>query len=170
MCSTDIFLGLLALLFPPIAVWVKCGICSADSIINILLCVLGYLPGLIHAWYIIAKYPEPTYEYEGPADAEGGHIYVFVRDGHGGHRSQRVNQQPRPAIHGGNMNYGSTAASQQPGQVGAGPKPVSMHTPQPGPQQHAPQESGAGPSDGPAPPSYAQVVAAGGDHKVQTQD
>jgi uncharacterized membrane protein YqaE (UPF0057 family) len=32
------------------AVWVKRGICSGDSIINILLCVLGYLPGLIHAW------------------------------------------------------------------------------------------------------------------------
>jgi len=27
----------------PLAVWVKCGICSADSLINILLCVLGYV-------------------------------------------------------------------------------------------------------------------------------
>ena len=43
MCSTDIFLGLLALVFPPVAVWVKRGICSADSVINILLCVLGYV-------------------------------------------------------------------------------------------------------------------------------
>ena len=31
-------------------VWVKRGICSCDSIINIALCMLGYLPGLIHAW------------------------------------------------------------------------------------------------------------------------
>jgi hypothetical protein len=31
-------------------VWVKRGICSADSFINIALCCLGYLPGLIHAW------------------------------------------------------------------------------------------------------------------------
>ena len=28
-------------------VWIKAGICSADSLINILLCVLGYIPGLI---------------------------------------------------------------------------------------------------------------------------
>ncbi len=29
------------------------------------------IPGLIHSWYIIAKFPEPSYEYEGPADSEG---------------------------------------------------------------------------------------------------
>ena len=50
MCSTDIFLGLLAILFPPLAVWVKRGICSADSVINICLCCLGFIPGLLHAW------------------------------------------------------------------------------------------------------------------------
>lgn len=38
MCGSDILLGLLAILFPPLAVWVKRGICSADSLINILLC------------------------------------------------------------------------------------------------------------------------------------
>lgn len=38
MCGSDIFLGLIAVLFPPLAVWVKRGICSADSLINIALC------------------------------------------------------------------------------------------------------------------------------------
>lgn len=38
MCGSDIFLGLLAILFPPLAVWVKRGICSVDSLINIALC------------------------------------------------------------------------------------------------------------------------------------
>jgi uncharacterized membrane protein YqaE (UPF0057 family) len=38
MCGSDIFLGLVAVLFPPLAVWVKRGICSADSLINIALC------------------------------------------------------------------------------------------------------------------------------------
>ncbi|KAK0637065.1 hypothetical protein B0T17DRAFT_482210 [Bombardia bombarda] len=145
MCSTDIFLGLLAILFPPIAVWVKTGICSADSIINILLCMLGFLPGLIHAWYIIAKYPEPSYEYDGPADSEGGQVYVFVRE----------NGQ-RPAQPHGGMNYGtaSNASSSQ--------APAPAHAA----QQHGVDEGG--PSDGHAPPSYAQVVA--GDHKVQSQE
>jgi hypothetical protein len=31
-------------------VWIKRGICSADSFINIALCCLGWLPGLLHAW------------------------------------------------------------------------------------------------------------------------
>jgi uncharacterized membrane protein YqaE (UPF0057 family) len=54
----DIFLILLSVFFPPIPVAVKAGLCSADFFINIALCCLGYFPGLIHAWYIIAKYPE----------------------------------------------------------------------------------------------------------------
>ncbi|KAK0444540.1 uncharacterized protein EV420DRAFT_1277488 [Desarmillaria tabescens] len=29
--------------------------CSADFWINIALCVLGWIPGIIHAWYIISK-------------------------------------------------------------------------------------------------------------------
>ncbi|KAH6632180.1 hypothetical protein F5144DRAFT_602926 [Chaetomium tenue] len=170
MCSQDIFLGLLAVLFPPLAVWVKRGLCSADSIINILLLILGYIPGLLHAWYIIAKYPDPPYDYdyEGvPQDAEHGRIYVFVNGTHGDGRGrgQQAQQgyQPQQAAHAqppkpqGHMDYGTSnsSASQQ-------------H-----PQHHQPQEQGttaeAGPSDGSAPPpSYAQVVA--GDHKVQNHD
>jgi uncharacterized membrane protein YqaE (UPF0057 family) len=46
MCGSDIFLGLIAILFPPIAVWVKRGICSADSLINIALCCASTLPTL----------------------------------------------------------------------------------------------------------------------------
>lgn len=42
MCGSDIFLGLVAILFPPLAVWVKRGICSADSLINIALCSKPY--------------------------------------------------------------------------------------------------------------------------------
>ena len=30
--------------------------------------MLGYLPGLIHAWYIIARHPERDYDYEVIAD------------------------------------------------------------------------------------------------------
>ncbi|KAG7004974.1 hypothetical protein G7Y79_00022g051950 [Physcia stellaris] len=80
MCSSDIFLGLIAILFPPIAVWVKSGICSADSLINLALCCLGFIPGLLHAWYIIAKNPEESSYYETvPPDAEHGRVtYYYV--------------------------------------------------------------------------------------------
>ncbi|KAF2458904.1 hypothetical protein BDY21DRAFT_362427 [Lineolata rhizophorae] len=61
MCGTDCFLALLSILFPPIGVWVKRGLCSADSLINLALCCLGYLPGLLHAWYIIFAYPDDPF-------------------------------------------------------------------------------------------------------------
>ncbi|KAK3294463.1 uncharacterized protein B0H64DRAFT_400757 [Chaetomium fimeti] len=173
MCSNDIFLGLLAVLFPPLPVWVKRGLCSADSIINILLLMLGYIPGLLHAWYIIAKYPEPPYDYEYesvPQDAEHGRIYVFV-NGNGGHGGQppqgyqpQQGAQAQPPKPQGHMNYGTSNTNNN-HSTGA---PAPHHQ-----QQHQPQEQGttaeAGPSDGGAPPpSYAQVVA--GDHKVQNHD
>ncbi|KAG6006702.1 hypothetical protein E4U21_006777 [Claviceps maximensis] len=138
MCSADIFLGVLAILFPPLPVWVKCGICSADSIINILLCCLGFLPGLFHAWYIIAKFPEPPYEYE-TLPQEGGRVtYVYVQ-------SQNVPQ--------GAMSYGTQEGYQQ----GRSSYPAGAP---------AGASAGASHGQGGVPPSYADVVA--GDHKVQT--
>lgn len=135
----------------PYTVWVKRGICSADSIINILLCCLGFIPGLFHAWYIIAKFPEPPYEYEAlPNDREGGRVtYVYVQSPHGsGCNGQQ--QQPRPQ---GGMNYGTQAQNQSQGQQ----------------QQHGVTGAGEGGSNGGGvPPSYAEVVA--GDHKVQSRD
>ena len=56
-CLSDICLVILSVLFPPLPVWIRRGICSCDSLINICLFILGYFPGLIHSWYIIAKYP-----------------------------------------------------------------------------------------------------------------
>ncbi|KAL8391882.1 hypothetical protein RB595_002182 [Gaeumannomyces hyphopodioides] len=159
MCSADVFLGLLAILFPPLPVWVKRGICSADSLINILLCMLGFLPGLLHAWYIIANYPEPDYDYQSlPQDTERV-TYVFV---HGppppGQHNAQYQSQRAPKPSGDNNNsrtYGTNSANASGGQ-----------NPQPQPQQQA--GAGEGSSDGAAPPSYAQVVA--GDNKVQTHD
>lgn len=57
MHAHDWFLVFLAIFVPPVAVWLKRGICSKDFLINILLFLLGFIPGLIHALYIISKYP-----------------------------------------------------------------------------------------------------------------
>ncbi|KAF8498340.1 cation transport-related protein, partial [Gautieria morchelliformis] len=40
---------------PPLGVFLERG-CGADLLINILLTILGYIPGIIHAVYIILKY------------------------------------------------------------------------------------------------------------------
>ncbi|EGN95406.1 hypothetical protein SERLA73DRAFT_60363 [Serpula lacrymans var. lacrymans S7.3] len=45
----------LAFILPPLGVFFERG-CGADLLINILLTCLGWLPGIIHALYIILKY------------------------------------------------------------------------------------------------------------------
>ncbi|PLB49043.1 UPF0057-domain-containing protein [Aspergillus steynii IBT 23096] len=163
MCGSDIFLGILAIFFPPVSVWIKVGICTADSIINLALCCLGYVPGLLHAWYIILKHPEPDYDdpsYEpipaGPGrgrDVENGRVtYYYV--------SHQPGQQPPPRAYGtlGSQNPARTAQSD--GRQAA-----------PKPQQGPPAEGGSSSQshdDSRPPPTYAEAVK--GDNKVQTDD
>ncbi len=45
---------LVAILLPPVGVFMQVGL-TKHFWINILLTILGYLPGIIHAVYIIAK-------------------------------------------------------------------------------------------------------------------
>ena len=50
----DIIRIILSILVPPLGVFLQVGI-GKDFWINILLTLLGYIPGLVHAIYIIAK-------------------------------------------------------------------------------------------------------------------
>ncbi|KAK6531524.1 hypothetical protein TWF281_008321 [Arthrobotrys megalospora] len=191
MCSSDCFLAVLAVLFPPIAVWVKRGVCSADSIINIALLCLGYLPGLLHAWYIIAKYPDPySYSYE-PIEGGNQRVYYYTatypsvashtqpsyapQQQHGCHhhhqQGQNRPQSPRPQT--GPQNYGTTpATSSSPSRPVTETAVADTHKPVPQPQDSLPvangMDHGEGSSAGPSqpPPSYSDVVK--GDYKVQT--
>jgi len=53
--GSDICKILFAIILPPVGVFLERG-CGADLIINIVLTCLGYIPGIIHALYIILKY------------------------------------------------------------------------------------------------------------------
>ncbi|PSK60811.1 hypothetical protein B9Z65_961 [Elsinoe australis] len=53
--GSDIIKIIIAIIVPPIGVFLERG-CGADLLINILLTILGYIPGIIHALYIILKY------------------------------------------------------------------------------------------------------------------
>ncbi|KAH8602072.1 hypothetical protein B0O99DRAFT_605548 [Bisporella sp. PMI_857] len=156
MCSSDLFLGLIAILFPPIAVWVKSGICSADSLINICLCMLGFLPGLLHAWYIIAKYPESDYD-RIPQDEESHRVtYIIVQENGQQRRVPKAAVQPQ--------GYGATAPL-------AAPAPHQSQNGTWNNDNNAGESSSgvAESSNAPAvPPTYAEAVK--GDHKVQTRD
>ncbi|KAJ5199697.1 Proteolipid membrane potential modulator [Penicillium cf. griseofulvum] len=153
MCSSDIFLAVLAVFFPPIAVWVKSGFCTADSIINITLTLLCFFPGLIHAWYIILKYPEPN---------DDGVAYEPIPGG-GSRRRDLEN---------GNVTYYYVSHQQQhPSNRGYGTVDTHNHqSPGPATKSHNhPEPSGhAGSSSAPPPPTYAEAVK--GDNKVQNHD
>ncbi|KAF7186886.1 Plasma membrane proteolipid 3 [Pseudocercospora fuligena] len=49
--GSDIIKIILAILLPPLGVFLERG-CGADLLINILLTILGYIPGIIHALYV----------------------------------------------------------------------------------------------------------------------
>jgi len=53
--ASDICKIIFAVILPPLGVFLERG-CTADFWINVLLTILGYLPGIIHALYIILKY------------------------------------------------------------------------------------------------------------------
>ena len=181
MCGTDVFLGILAIIFPPIAVWVKRCLCSADSLINLALCCkssphiipkqkptnnlthlscnpgLGFLPGLLHAWYIIFTYPDPTYEELAQHDAEQGH-----HGGNGGTVTYYYVQQ-----HQGHPQYSAPTARSQAGYGTVNATPNAQFPAAQG-QGFVPSgaaQAGGSSGEGEAPPpSYQQAT---GDHKVQ---
>ncbi|KAF2682079.1 UPF0057-domain-containing protein [Lentithecium fluviatile CBS 122367] len=172
MCGTDCFLMLLSVLFPPIGVWVKRGICSADSLINLALCCLGFLPGLIHAFYIILQYPDP-YDYERVADHERGHHAHTTADGAVTYYYVSHGQPQHPA---GQPNYGTVGSQpsggQFPGQQSGFVRPqqgksVQAQNGVAGQEVGAPGASGGEGTSEPSgpPPTYADVIK--GDHKVQ---
>ncbi|KAM0786866.1 hypothetical protein ACM66B_002291 [Microbotryomycetes sp. NB124-2] len=84
--SSDIILILVAILFPPAAAFFLTG-CSCDLVINICLTLLGFIPGHLHAFWLIYKnaqaeerYGAGNYRYLGNATWEpighADHTYV----------------------------------------------------------------------------------------------
>lgn len=134
------------------------GICTAESIINLALCCLGYVPGLLHAWYIILQNPEPDYDdpnYEPvPGSAESG------RDVENGRVTYYyVAHQPlqSPSL----RTYGTLGSQRAPATNATSAPKQHNH-------EEGSGEGGEGSSQGYAPPTYAEAVK--GDNKVQTQD
>ena len=56
----DLIRIIFALLLPPLGVFLQVGL-GLQFWINVILTLLGYIPGIIHALYIILKYKSRTY-------------------------------------------------------------------------------------------------------------
>lgn len=137
------------------------GICTADSIINLALCCLGYVPGLLHAWYIILKSPEPDEEDPNYHAIPGGSASRQDLE-HGRVTYYYVSHEPfqHPTV----RTYGTVGSQPPPPAASDVPtKPYYDET-------SAGGDGGQGSSQGHAhaPPTYAEAVK--GDYKVQTQD
>jgi uncharacterized membrane protein YqaE (UPF0057 family) len=52
--DNKLVLIILAVLLPPIAVFLKCGV-GKDLIINIVLCLVFWIPGIIHAAWLVTR-------------------------------------------------------------------------------------------------------------------
>jgi uncharacterized membrane protein YqaE (UPF0057 family) len=55
----DLIRIIFALLLPPLGVFLQVGL-GMQFWINVILTLLGYIPGIIHALYIIVKYKSRT--------------------------------------------------------------------------------------------------------------
>lgn len=53
----SILMIILTLLLPPLAVAIRFGVASSEFLINLLLTLLGWLPGVIHGFWIMSKRP-----------------------------------------------------------------------------------------------------------------
>ncbi|SCV04576.1 LANO_0G11056g1_1 [Lachancea nothofagi CBS 11611] len=102
VCCTvsDLILYVVAFFLPPVGVLLRSGCCSSDFLLNILLTMLGVIPGMIHAFYYITitsplRREETRYYYQ--TGWEDGH-----RNGPQGSNSTReqsdrvVRDQPSP--------------------------------------------------------------------------
>ncbi|KAJ3513147.1 hypothetical protein NLJ89_g3114 [Agrocybe chaxingu] len=92
--SSDVILILVAIIFPPAAGAIVTG-CSCDLLINILLTILGYIPGLLHAFWLIYNKMQAEERY-----GNGGFVYI----GNGTYQPLYHSETPGQA-----PNYGATS-------------------------------------------------------------
>lgn len=91
--AADVLLIIVAILFPPAAAGFITG-CSCDLLINICLTILGYIPGHIHAFWLIYRKMQAEERY-----GHGGFQYV------GNGQYQPLYNAP---AQGAPVNYGAT--------------------------------------------------------------
>ena len=74
MSAGDVVLVIMAIVMPPLAVAIKSGLCSGAFFLNLLLTILAYLPGVLHAWWIILRHPEVVIQCQHQQDLERNRV------------------------------------------------------------------------------------------------
>ncbi|RDB16038.1 Plasma membrane proteolipid 3 [Hypsizygus marmoreus] len=95
--TSDVILILVAILFPPAAAAMVTG-CSCDLLINICCTILGYLPGHVHAFWLIYKKMQAEERY-----GSGG--FIYIGNGHYEPLYQGIGEaQPQAPYYGATAN------------------------------------------------------------------
>lgn len=76
-----LFLAIVALFLPPLSVLKRTG-CDHHLFVNIVLTLFGWTPGILHAWYIILRFPDGRRAAELRDDVRQGRAKV-VYQGYG---------------------------------------------------------------------------------------
>lgn len=118
--------------------------------------MLGWIPGLLHAWYIIAKFPDVDYELIASDEAEQGRVAYIIVQSPNGSQTRVAKSTVRPAGP-PSRGYGTTAPT--------APTAPPVHQSENGTWDNNGAEGSSGAA---VPPTYAEAVR--GDHKVQTAD
>lgn len=107
--ASDVVLILVAIILPPAAALIVTG-CSCDLLINLLLTILGYLPGHIHAFWLIYKkmQAEERYGHGGFRYLGSGHYEpLYQSDPYPGQYSHSPMPTPQPHLQ-APQYYGAT--------------------------------------------------------------
>ncbi|KAF9515711.1 hypothetical protein BS47DRAFT_1341639 [Hydnum rufescens UP504] len=54
---SDKVLYIIAIFVPPFTVYAKVGL-TAEIALNVILWFLGWIPGVLHAWWVISRHPQ----------------------------------------------------------------------------------------------------------------
>lgn len=80
-CIVTFLLCLLAVFLPPVAVLIETG-CSTALLLNVVLCFLGWIPGIIHAFIVIfTPHNPPHCTQNAGVCTHGGNGGAFVGSG-----------------------------------------------------------------------------------------
>ncbi|KAF9652403.1 UPF0057-domain-containing protein, partial [Thelephora ganbajun] len=91
--ASDVIVILVTIIFPPAGAFFVTG-CGCDLLINILLTLLAFFPGLLHAFWLIYQKMRADEQY-----GEGGYRYI----GSGAYEPAEGQTLPPPVT-----NYGAT--------------------------------------------------------------
>ena len=93
MAASDVLIVILAILLPPVAVFIRRG-CGADLLINILLCILGHIPGVIHALFLVLHDRERRRRAPAPYVQQTNEKAMYGAQTHPAYGDHKIQQQP----------------------------------------------------------------------------